>query len=213
MYIFSPNTVILSAEVNANFIESQGNAGEIKMYGGSSAPSGWLLCQGQAISRTTYSALYAVIGTIYGVGNGSTTFNVPDLQDKFPIGTSGTKALGSTGGVASKALTVTELPSHTHTQNAHTHTQDAHTHTQDAHFHTGNLTPWPVDGAGKWGWGTWDTGSSHMNGAVNTDATAATNQNATATNQNATATNQNAGSGSAFSIQNPYQAINYIIKT
>lgn len=55
--------------------------GAILAFGGSSAPAGWLLCQGQAISRTTYAALFAVIGTAFGAGDGSTTFNVPDLRE------------------------------------------------------------------------------------------------------------------------------------
>lgn len=61
-------------------------AGTIVPYGGSSAPTGWLLCYGQAISRTDYSGLFGVIGTTYGNGNGSTTFNVPDLRGRFPLG-------------------------------------------------------------------------------------------------------------------------------
>ena len=104
-----------SADVNAgdDILASQYNnlraerclPGSIVMYGGDSAPTGWLLCQGQAVSRTTYSSLYAIIGTTFGVGDDSTTFNLPDLQDKFPIGKSGTKALGSTGGANTKDLT------------------------------------------------------------------------------------------------------------
>ena len=79
--------------------------GMIQMYAGSTAPSGWLICNGDAISRTTYSALFDVIGTTYGTGNGSTTFNVPDLRGRAPIGSgtgtatnATTHALGSAGG-------------------------------------------------------------------------------------------------------------------
>lgn len=75
--------------------------GTITAFGGSTAPTGWLLCQGQAVSRTTFASLFAVLGTTYGSGDGSTTFNVPNLQQRFPLGkaTSGTGAtLGSTGG-------------------------------------------------------------------------------------------------------------------
>jgi microcystin-dependent protein len=67
-------------------IPSDDITGVIKMYGGSSAPSGYLLCQGQAVSRSTYSALFSVIGTTFGAGNGSTTFNVPDLRGAAPAG-------------------------------------------------------------------------------------------------------------------------------
>lgn len=55
-------------------------------FGGATAPGGWLLCAGQAVSRTTYAALFTAIGTLYGVGDGSTTFNVPDLRDRVLVG-------------------------------------------------------------------------------------------------------------------------------
>lgn len=57
--------------------------GCIQAFGGATAPAGWMLCQGQALSRTTYSALFKVIGTSFGAGNGSTTFNIPDLRGEF----------------------------------------------------------------------------------------------------------------------------------
>ena len=62
--------------------------GEVKMWGGTIAnvPTGFLTCDGSAISRGTYSTLFSIIGTIHGVGDGSTTFNIPDLRDKFLIG-------------------------------------------------------------------------------------------------------------------------------
>jgi len=60
--------------------------GEIKMYGGSSLPTGYLWCNGSAVSRTTYAALFAIIGTTFGVGNGTTTFNVPDFRGASPMG-------------------------------------------------------------------------------------------------------------------------------
>ena len=60
--------------------------GVINPYGGATAPDGWLLCYGQALSRTEYADLFAVIGTSFGSGDGSTTFNVPDLRGKFAEG-------------------------------------------------------------------------------------------------------------------------------
>jgi hypothetical protein len=69
--------------------------GSIQMFAGSSAPEGWLLCNGQAVSRATYSELFAVISTTYGSGDGSTTFNVPDLREAAPVGT-GQRASGVT---------------------------------------------------------------------------------------------------------------------
>lgn len=102
--------------------------GSIFSYGGTSAPSGWLLCNGSAVSRSTYSDLFSVIGEAYGVGDGSTTFNLPDLRGRYPLGAdnmggvsadrvTATEAdnLGQGSGEESHTLTVSEMPSHTHT--------------------------------------------------------------------------------------------------
>ena len=86
--------------------------GAIHMYAATNAPSGWLLCNGAAVGRTNYSQLFFVIGTAYGVGNGSTTFNVPNMVQRFPLGV--TNALGATGGASSVTLTVNQMPAHTH---------------------------------------------------------------------------------------------------
>lgn len=75
--------------------------GTVLGYGGASVPDGYLLCNGAAASRITYAALFAVIGTAFGPGDGSTTFNLPDLRQRFPLGKapSGTGSiLGGTGG-------------------------------------------------------------------------------------------------------------------
>jgi len=71
----------------------------------SSAPTGYLECDGSAVSRSTYSALFAIVGTTYGSGDGSSTFNVPNLSDNTPVGKSNNKALGSTGGANTVAAT------------------------------------------------------------------------------------------------------------
>ncbi|MDP6769503.1 MAG: tail fiber protein [Anaerolineales bacterium] len=97
-------------------------------YAGSSAPSGWLLCDGASISRSTYSTLYAAIGTTYGSASES-TFNVPDIEGRVIAGkessdtrlTSGGSGinggtLGSTGGTETHTLLTAEMPAHTHTQ-------------------------------------------------------------------------------------------------
>ncbi len=72
--------------------------GLISPYGGATAPTGWLLCDGSAVSRATYSALFAVVSTVYGVGDNATTFNVPDLRGRIPIGV-GTGTGGGASGV------------------------------------------------------------------------------------------------------------------
>jgi microcystin-dependent protein len=81
--------------------------GLIQPYAGSTAPTGWLLCQGQAVSRTTYAALYAVCGTAYGVGDGSTTFNLPNLKGRVAVGVDSSDtsfdAVGEKGGAKTHA--------------------------------------------------------------------------------------------------------------
>ena len=94
-------------------------AGVIKMYGGTAAPTGALLCDGTAYSRATYARLFAVVGTKFGSGNGSTTFNVPDFRQRFPLGkaASGTGAnLGDSGGTIDHIHSGSSLsaPDHTH---------------------------------------------------------------------------------------------------
>lgn len=96
-------------------------AGTILAYGASSPPTGYLACDGSAVSRTTYATLFGVLGTTWGVGDGSTTFNLPDLRGRAPIG-SGTgsgltaRTLGTNYGAENTTLTAAQsgLPSHTH---------------------------------------------------------------------------------------------------
>jgi microcystin-dependent protein len=94
-------------------------AGVINIFAGSSAPQGTLLCDGSEVSRTTYSRLFDVIGTTYGAGNGTGTFNVPNLQGRVPVGLKSTETifntLGNIGGTGAHTLSVSEIPPHTHT--------------------------------------------------------------------------------------------------
>ena len=76
---------------------SEAPTGVVQAFAGSTTPQGWLLCDGSAVNRTDYAALYAVIGTTYGAGNGSTTFNLPNLVDKFVEGSSTAGTVKSAG--------------------------------------------------------------------------------------------------------------------
>ena len=109
------------------------NTGIIIPWSSASIPSGFLQCDGSNVSRSTYSALFAVVGTVYGVGDGSTTFGLPDLQDRCVLSKSNNKALASTGGAetvtcsgnvsvtasaANATLSTAQLAAHTHSGGA-----------------------------------------------------------------------------------------------
>jgi len=103
------------------------NTGIVVPWGSASIPSGFLECNGAAVSRSTYAALFAVIGTTYGAGDTTTTFNVPDLTDRTVVNKSNTKNLAQTGGAntvtptgnisgstGSTTLTTNQIASHAH---------------------------------------------------------------------------------------------------
>lgn len=136
----SLDTILNELETDVTTLESAASAipvGTVDFYAADSAPSLWLLGYGQAVSRSTYSSLFAVIGTTYGVGDGSTTFNVPDCRGRVIAGqddmggssanrltgiTGGVDGdtLGGTGGEEAHTMTLSELVSHTHTVGART---------------------------------------------------------------------------------------------
>jgi microcystin-dependent protein len=179
--------------------------GAVTMWVAADAPTGWTLCQGQAISRATFGSLFTVIGTTYGAGDGSTTFNLPDLRGRVPMGAGlGRNVAGNAdlatsrtlGQRVSDAQTVTlteaQIPSHNHTQNEHNHTQNPHGHeftfSNTVGGTTNAITLGNVLSAG---------------GAVNDN---------TATNNPTTATNNATGGGQAHENTQPSTVINFIIK-
>lgn len=128
-------------------------AGAVMNFAMAAPPTGWLAADGAAVSRTTYAALFAAIGTTFGAGDGSTTFNVPDLRDRVALGSGSLYALGSTGGSADATL-----PAHTHTFSATSGSGGQHVH--GFGFNNGN-------NGGNFGNGSW-SGSGYPNGnAVN----------------------------------------------
>jgi microcystin-dependent protein len=103
--------------------------GEIRMFGGSFAPVGWALCQGQTIAISQNDTLFNLIGTTYG-GDGQSTFDLPNLAGRVPVhqgqgpGISQQYIIGETGGVESVTLTTNQMPNHNHAFIASTHAQD-----------------------------------------------------------------------------------------
>lgn len=118
-------------------------AGQVATYAMNSCPTGWIPADGSAVSRSTYSILFSNIGTTWGIGNGSTTFNVPDLRGVFVRGT-GTNATGSSTGAAGPSVGsyVTD------TYLNHTHTA---TSTDSGHIHQNNINTATGSGAGGGG--------------------------------------------------------------
>lgn len=195
--------------------------GGIIAYGGASAPTGYLICNGALISRVTYADLFTAIGTAYGAGDASTTFGIPDLRGAFPLGTaaSGTgSTLGDTGGSLD----------HTHTGPSHTHTAATgdltHSHAMTVAAHTHTVTV-PRDG--------WGAAATNVSGRVVTLPVASDTMLQATTDQVLTsgsggAISQNSGdalagtqgvtvaaggTGLTGTANGPFTTVNFLIKT
>ena len=105
--------------------------GTIQMWPTTSAPSGYLNCDGSAVSRSTYSALFSVVSTTFGIGDGTTTFNLPNYTNRMPYGTT----IGATGGSATTTISQANIPNYNLTV------------TDPGHFHTGGMCNNPAGGS------------------------------------------------------------------
>ena len=162
----------------------EGTIGEIRMFAGNFAPRSWALCQGQLLSIAQNTALFSILGTTYG-GNGQTTFGLPDLQSRVPVGAGrgpglSDYQLGQAGGVESVTLAPGNVPAHVHTIGA-------------------NVGP-----------GTTPSPSGNVMAAATDANRNGLNLYATAANA-AMASTGPAGSSTPFGIVQPYLGINYII--
>src|SRR5262245_55202726 len=185
-------------------------AGSISMYGGNVAPTGWTFCNGDTLLIADQPALFGAISNIYG-GDGTTTFKVPDLRDRFPIGASATKTPGmppvsttGVGGSATKALAPGNIPSHFHTINhdhgaANSSSVGDHDHSIQSADNPGGTNSLVARGGG-----TWFARSGPIQGAGGHFHSV--NLGNFAGNSGST------GSGTAFDVMPPWLAINFIIK-
>lgn len=195
-------------------------------YAGSSAPSGWLLCDGTNYQKADYAALWTLLsahGATYEVD--ADTFKVPDMRGRFALGAGSGYSVGEVGGEAEHTLTSAEMPSHTHANSEHahviaphSHTTQPHTHVQDQHRHQ----IFKDDASSGLGGGLPAGGFSLVaDSASFSSYETATNQNATVTvNSGGTsATNPNSvdilpsGGDDPHNNMPPYHALNFIIKT
>lgn len=196
--------------------------GFMMMYAGPTAPGGWLFTDGSLVLQADFPDLYLVIGNTYNTGGEPAgTFRLPNTLSRSPIGVGqgaglSNYVLGQIGGEETHQLLISEMPTHTHLQNAHTHLQDAHTHLQNshnhlqnahthlqnAHTHTQNAHGHTVSdpahshsylyGIGGGGYYAYSAGANLMNTiSTGTSTTGISIVAQTATNQNATAVNQN----------------------
>jgi len=113
----SPGAVVLNLTIPQGLpgADAVAPSGAVIMFAGPTTPTGYLACDGSSVSRTIYPNLFAALETAWGAGDGSTTFNLPDLQGFFPFGASHLNPIGSSGGEATHTLALTEIPAHDHT--------------------------------------------------------------------------------------------------
>lgn len=196
--------------------------GMVSPFAGSSAPTGWLLCNGGAVSRTTYSALYAVVGTTYGSGDGSTTFNVPDLLGRVPMGAGA--GTGLTSRTLGAELGGETLPAHVHSI-SHSHSASAstsvsggdHSHSLNMHYSgtashdhaiSGVSNPLPSmrsDGSGG------DIGNYNGTAVASSGGLSLSGSTSVSIGGTDTADSGSTGTGSHGVIQ-PSTVVNFIIK-
>ena len=206
--------------------------GSITMFAATNPPEGWLICNGHAVSREVYGVLFAVIGLAFGVGDNTTTFNVPDMRDRFPVGAGSTYSVNTKGGATTVALDTNSMPSHSHsasassstdTQGYHGHSAGASTSVYDAGSHqhynrdegsgstpgTAGGVQYVAAGAGtayRWD----DPAGSHSHSAGTSvqvyDAGSHAHNTSTGVSVN------NAGGNGSHENRPPYIGINFIIK-
>ena len=201
------------------------NVGSILPYTGSTVPDGFLECDGSAISRSEYSDLFEVIGTTFGAGDGSTTFNLPNLSGKVALGVGDGYSIGSEGGSETHSLISSELAEHSHEVPSHTHDNTiaasvsgmSHTVTQPVFTYAqcaGSLSSWNT--AGGLGTAACYNTRSTVNMTNSTSLTVADHA-ATDCTMSGGVTDcpefdtESAGSGNGHNNMMPYLTLTYLI--
>ena len=200
------------------FVQVNGTpTGGLMLWPTASPPANWLICNGSAVSRATYATLFAVVGTTFGVGDGSTTFNLPNYTDRMPIGAGSAYAVNAQGGAASTTLTTTELPAHSHSASSSSSSSFLGTAGQTSnvdlsHTHSYNLGSITASGV-------YAQVTAVNAGPVNTSGASVNMNHAhafTPVGSVSTSTSTSigsTGSGAAFTNLPPYLGIYFIIKT
>ncbi|MDE1907422.1 MAG: tail fiber protein [Rhodospirillales bacterium] len=199
---------------------SQAPAGSIMDFAGTTLPAGWLECDGSAVSRTTYAALFAALGTTWGAGDGSTTFNLPNLNGRVTAGRNGSgvgltaTTISATQGAAAFTIAAANLPPHAHNFNVNSGTESApHTHnvSDPGHVHvTGTAGTANPGGAALAATG-YGPNTSAMSAA--TTGISLSTETASHYHNVAGATDNGPGASSPLSIVQPTAIVMKIIKT
>lgn len=197
-------------QLNSDVTTTLVPTGVVHMWPASIAPTGFLLCDGAAVSRTTYNSLYVLIGVTFGAGNGSTTFNLPNFLNRFPIGagTGGTYAVGATGGSAD-AVSVSHTHSFSGTSSGQSVTH-SHTVTDPGHTHGPALVG--QTNVGGSGTGNQLVGNGVINVPTATTGISLGNASVDHTHTYSGTTASSGVSGTNLNLP-PYLGINFIIKT
>lgn len=193
--------------------------GTINLYPAVTPPTGWFMCDGSAVSRSTYSSLFSIIGTYYGGGNGTTTFNLPDMKGRMPVGYaiagghSDVSKIGNNDGLA----VANRRPSHNHTHSvsqtnnlslpAHSHSssESAHSHSYPSTYNSGEHAAGGSFGCATAGGGGTSGGAS-LNSVTNTDGGGA------AITGSITSTGAIGPAGTNPNNSAAYLVLNYMIK-
>ena len=198
--------------------------GDLKEVAYASTPAGWLECLGQAVSRTTYPELFNRIGTMYGIGDGVATFNLPSYTGRFRVGAGGSYMVGATGGSATVTIGVGNLPPHTHAMDhthsishdhpsfntgsggGHTHKLQITTNDKDKDYNSNNAVSAGAASGGRENAGPVETSGTHTH-TINVPGHSGTSGGSS---RNATGST---GSGQPLNNLPPYRVTRVLIKT